>query len=78
MKALTDKERDLLDRLAVAGKATRLLDEELATAKALEAVGLIFLVGLTAVVTPKGRRILAGEEIEAKKAGKKPPSSLLE
>jgi len=57
--ALTDKERELLDRLAVAGKATRLLDEEFATAKALEADGLIFLVGLTAVVTPKARRLLA-------------------
>jgi hypothetical protein len=30
---LIDKERKLLDRLAVAGKATRHLDEELAMAK---------------------------------------------
>ena len=49
----------LFDRLAAEGKATRLLDEELATAKDLEAAGLLFLIGLTAVVTPRARRLLA-------------------
>ena len=52
---LTERERQLLKRLAAEGKATRLLDEELATAKALEADGFLFLVGLTAVVTPRGQ-----------------------
>jgi len=75
---MIDRKRELLEKIAAEGKATRLLDEELATAKTLEADGLLFLVGLTAVVTPKGRRVLAGEEIAAKKALKKPPSSLLE
>ena len=56
---LSDGERQLLDRLAAEGKATRLLDEELATAKDLEAAGLLFLIGLTAVVTPRARRLLA-------------------
>jgi hypothetical protein len=42
----------------------------------LEADGLLFLVGLTAVVTPKGRRVLA--ELETKPKKGKPPSSLLE
>ena len=55
----SDSERQLLDRLAAEGKATRLLDEELATAKDLEAAGLLFLIGLTAVVTPRARRLLA-------------------
>ena len=50
---VTEAGRHLLERLAAEGKATRLLDEELATAKALEADGLLFLVGLTAV-DPEG------------------------
>ena len=75
---MIDRKRHLLEKIAAEGKATRLLDEELATAKTLEADGLLFLVGLTAVVTPKGRRVLAGEEVAAQKAAKKPPFSLLE
>jgi len=35
----SDSERRLLDRLAAEGKATQMLDEELATAKDLEARG---------------------------------------
>ena len=69
--ALTDKERQLLDRLAAEGKATRLLDEELATAKDLEAQGLLFLAGLTAVVTPKARRLLA--DLDRKPKRNNPP-----
>jgi len=74
---LSKDERRLLDRLAAEGKATRLLDEDLATAKDLEAVGLLFLVGTSAVVTPKARRLLA--ELEQKQPKPpKPPFSLLE
>jgi hypothetical protein len=73
----TERERQLLKRLAAEGKATRLLDEELGTAKALEADGLLFLVGLTGVVTPKGRRLLAGEE-QPRKPDKKAPFGFLE
>jgi len=64
---MTDGKRQLLERIAVEGKATRLLDQELATAKTLEADGLLFLVGLTAVVTPKGRAALAEEETKPKR-----------
>ena len=63
----SDSERQLLDRLAAEGKATRLLDEELATAKDLEARGLLFLIGLTAVVTPRARRLLADLAKEPKR-----------
>src|ERR1041384_7323503 len=56
---MIDRKRELLEKIAAEGKATRLLDEELATAKTLEADGLLFLVGLIAVVTPKGRKALA-------------------
>jgi hypothetical protein len=73
---MTDVERKLLERVAAEGKATRLLDEELGFAKTLEADGLLFLVGLTAVVTPKGRRLLAQHETKPKRS--KPPYSLLE
>lgn len=57
---MTDRERELLD------------DEELALVRELESEGLIFMVGLTAVVTPKGRGLLAKEEAAAKKVEKKP------
>jgi len=69
---LTERERQSLERLAAERKPTRLLDEEIALVRQLEADGLIFLVGLTAVVTPKGRRLLAKEEAIAKKAERKP------
>ena len=69
---MIDRKRQLLEKIAAEGKATGLLDEELATARTLEADGLLFLVGSIAVVTPKGRRLLAGEEAAAKKVAKKP------
>jgi hypothetical protein len=56
---LTDCERELLERLATEGKASRLLDEEMCVGKALERSGLLFLVGARAVVTPKARKLLA-------------------
>ncbi len=73
---MTDAERKLLEKLAAEGKPTRLLDEELALVRRLEADGLIFLVGLRAIVTPKARRLLAKEESKPKRG--KPPHSLLE
>ena len=62
---LSDRERRLLEKLADAGKATRLLGDELELAKALEEVGLVCLVSNTAdaVITPRGRHRLAGIEI---------------
>jgi hypothetical protein len=55
----------------------RLLDEEIGLARKLETAGLLFMVGATAVVTPRARRPLA--EL-AKKPPKppNPPFSLLE
>ena len=68
---LSEKERQLLERLAAEGKATRLLDEDLATAKDLEAVGLPFLVGTSAVARgrdPKGETPPRGARAETAKA----------
>ena len=53
MGTLEDRKRQLLERLAAEGKPTRLEDEELAVVRHLEADGLLFLVGLTAIVTPR-------------------------
>ena len=80
MFSLTDPERQLLERLAAEGKATRLFESDVPVAKSLEGVGLLFLIGEVepyAVITPGGRRLLA--EL-ARKPPKppKPPSSLLE
>jgi hypothetical protein len=69
---LTEPERQLLDRLATEGKATKLYVEELPVAKSLEGVGLLFLIGEVepqAVISPKGRRKLA----ELEKKPPKPP-----
>ncbi len=74
---MTNAERKLLEKLAAEGKPTRLLDEELALVRGLEADGLIFLVGLRAIVTPKGRRLLACKE-QPKKPEKKSPFGFLE
>jgi hypothetical protein len=70
--ALSDRERQLLEKLATEGKPTRLTDEDMLIAKALEEAGLVFLIRdtLDAIITPKGRHILAGRE--APKPGKKP------
>jgi hypothetical protein len=58
---LSDRERQLLEKLAAEGNATRLMDEDLLIAKALEEAGLVFVTRdtLDAVITPKGRRLLA-------------------
>jgi hypothetical protein len=75
---LRDVERQLLEKLAAEGKTTRLFAEDLPIAKALEAVGLLFLIGQDepyAVITPKGRNVLA--ELRLPRV-LKPPSSLLE
>jgi hypothetical protein len=70
---LSDSERQLLDRLAAEGKATRLTLSELEVAKSLEADGFIFMIRNTfdAIIMPKGRHTLAGLE-RSKKPGKPP------
>jgi hypothetical protein len=86
MVALNDRERQLLERLGAEAKVTPLMSGEITTAQALEGADLVFLVqdGTGgAIITPRGRRLLA--EI-ARKPPKppmppkppKPPLSLLE
>jgi hypothetical protein len=69
----TPNERRLLEKLADEGKATPLLGDELEVAKFLEGSGLIFRIRdtLDAIITPKGRHALAGNEIVAR-SDKKP------
>jgi hypothetical protein len=70
---LTESERKLLERLAAEGKPTRLAFGELESARSLERDGFVFLVGgePRAIITPKGRHFLAGEQ-PPKKPEKKP------
>ena len=76
MGPLEDRERQLLERLAAEGKATKLYVEDLPVAKSLVSAGLLFLVGENepyAVITPKGRRLLA---ILERKPPKPPQTNL--
>ena len=71
MGPLEDRERQLLERLAAEGKATKLYVEDLLVAKELVRAGLLFLVGAVepyAIITPKGRRLLAILEAKAAEA----------
>jgi hypothetical protein len=75
MGPLEDHERQLLERLAAEGKATKLYVQELPVAKDLVGAGLLFLVGDVepyAVITPKGRRLLAILEGKPPKPPKPP------
>jgi hypothetical protein len=73
MVALTKRERKLLERLAAEGKPTRLTTDDLEVAKSLETDGLLFIVrDVNAVITPKGRHALVGDE-PPKKPDQKPP-----
>ena len=72
---LTDPERQLLGRLAAEGKSTRLYEADVPVAKSLEGVGLLFLIGEVepyAVITPKGRRLLAELDQKPPKRPKPP------
>ena len=76
---MTEAERQLLERLAAEGKATRLSVEDLQLAKSLAGQGLLFLIGQEepyAVITPKGRRLLA--DLEKKPKPAKPPLGFLD
>jgi len=79
---LAPREQLLLERLAIEGKATKLLPDEIATARELELRQLLFIAqdtqnaeGVYAVVTPKGRKALAELGQPTKK---KPPLGFLE
>ena len=80
MVALNEGERQLLERLGAEGKVTQLISSEISMAKALERADLVFLVrdGTGgAIITPRGRRLLA-EEARKPPKSPKPPFSLLE
>ena len=64
MKTLTDRERQLLEGLAQAGRPTELRAEDLTLGKTLESGGLLCFVRDTAwaVITPKGRHALFDPE----------------
>jgi hypothetical protein len=64
MVLLSAGERKLLERLAAEGQPTRLSADEVQIAKSLEGDGLLFMVRDTpnAIITPKGRHVLAGQE----------------
>ena len=75
MVSLTDPERLLLERIATEGKSTRLYEADEPVAKSLEGVGLLFLIGEVephAVITPKGRRLLAELDQKPPKRPKPP------
>jgi hypothetical protein len=66
---LSNDGRQLLERLATEGKATRLFADDLPVAKSLVVDGLLFLIGQDdpyAVITPKGRRLLADLDLPPK------------
>ena len=73
MKVLTDAERQLLEKLADAGRPMALEAEDLALGKLLEQKGLVLFVrdNSVAVIMPKGRHVLSGAPDPT--PGKKPP-----
>jgi len=74
MQTLTDPERRLLEMLATEGKPTWLLGYQLTVAESLEEAELVFFVrgGHAAIITPKGRRLLAELEQKPPKPPKPP------
>ena len=77
MKALTDVERHLLQKLADAGQPTEMRADDLTLGKILEERGLLFFVrnSAMAVITPRGRHALSGAPSPT--PGKKPPFGFL-
>ena len=77
MKALSDTERQLLEKLADAGRPKALDAEDLALGRELEQRGLVLFIrdSTVAVIMPKGRHALSGEP--SPKPGKKPPMGFL-
>ena len=77
---LTPRELQLLDKLALQGKPTKLAPDEVATARELATVDLVFIArGVDdaqpfAVITPKGRHAIQ-KNVEPPK--RKPPLGFL-
>ncbi len=68
MVAVNERQRLLLEKIAAEGKATKIAHDDLRTAKVLEGDGLLFLVNNeSAIITPKGRRLLAKEATKPKR-----------
>ena len=69
---MTEQDQRLLERLADAGKATTLGADDFAIAKLLEADGMVFTIRGTAdaIITPKGRNLLAGMKVGEKPSTK--------
>jgi hypothetical protein len=69
---MTDAERQLLQKLADAGKATTLTGDELLLAELLEAQGLVLIVrnSSDAIITPRGRHKLDDTAIKPKRTKK--------
>ena len=70
---MTDQERYLLERLADAGRPTPLCEQELIVARGLERSGFVMLIARSgeppqAIIMPKGRHLLAGEDLAKKRA----------
>ena len=65
---MTDAERQLLQKLASAGKATTLTEEELFVAELLEAQRLVLIVrnSVDAIITPRGRHKLDDTAVKPK------------
>jgi hypothetical protein len=78
MIVLAANERQLLEKLAEAGRPTELHAQDFALGKILEGRGLVLFVrnSAFAVITPRGHHALAGEE-ESKPAKKTPPLGFL-
>ncbi len=76
-RMLTDRERQLLEVFADAGKPTELHANDLTLGKILEGRGLMMFVrnSAFAVITPRGRHALSGEPSPT--PGKKPPFGFL-
>ncbi len=75
---LSPDEQRLLERLGAEGRGVELRSGEIAAAMELNKADLIFLVrdgSGGAVITPRGRRLLAEREKKPKRG--KPPSSLV-
>jgi hypothetical protein len=70
---MTDQERYLLERLADAGRPTPLSEQDLLVAQRLEGSGFVMLIARSgqptqAIIMPKGRHLLAGENLPKKPA----------
>ncbi len=76
---MSPDEQRLLERLGAEGRAVELRSGEIAAAMELNKVDLVFLVrdgSGGAVITPRGRRLLAEQERRPKRG--KPAHKLLE